>query len=183
MNDDTPRLTAARARARQSVLAHERAPLAALEPSLWRLAGTDGSLRLTIAEDLQLHDADLSRLAVARLSEGQARTLLAVLVVTRRTATNSAHPYPGVTASVDDVFAVLGASNLGRHAEAPIKGALNKLHSWQLVRLGEDDADPVSAEAGVAVRLGTAVSLWAGPWVADLIALVDGLVDRHGRSR
>jgi hypothetical protein len=182
MNEAPLRLIAARARARQSVLSHERVPLAGLEPVLWRLAGTEDRLCLALAEDLQLHGADVSKLAVARLSEGKAKALVAVLVVTRSPTSNPAHPYPGVAASVGDVLAVSGA--LGREkAEAPVKGALNKLHGWGLVRLGEHDDELVPAEIGVPVRLGAAAAVWSGPWVAELMTLVARVAEQRGWTR
>jgi hypothetical protein len=179
MNGAPLRLVAARARARRSVLGHERVPLAGLEPSLWRLAGTEDRMCFTVAEDLQLHGADLSKLAVARLSENQAKTLLAVLVVTRSPEVNAAHPYPGVAGLVEDVLAVHGA--LGREkAEAHVRSALNKLRGWGLVHLGEHNDGLVPAETGVAVRLGPAAALWSGPWVAELMALVAGVAGARG---
>lgn len=182
MNEAPSRLIAARARARRFVLSHEQARLTGLEPALWRLAGTDDHLRLTVAEDLQLHGAEVSKLAIARLSEGKAKAMIAVLVVTRSPTSNAAHPYPGVAASGKDVLAVTGA--LGREkAEAQIKGALNKLHEWGLVRLGEVDDKLASAEIGVPVRLGPAVAMWSGPWVAELMALVTRVAEQRGWTR
>ena len=86
-----------------------------------------------MAGDLHLHAADLAGLPVARLSPTQAKTLLAVLIATR---TGAAHPYPGVAATVDDVLTVLGGLGMGLQAAAHAKGALNKLHTWRLARLG-----------------------------------------------
>ena len=183
MSSNDVRLTAARARARREVLGDERTVLGVLEPSLWRLAEADGTVILAVAEDLQLHGADLVGLALSRLSEGQAKVLLALLVATRSTALNSMHPYPGVAAAVDDALIVLGGPRLGKQAEAHVKGALNKLHGWRLAQLGEDGADPVSAELGVSVRLGPAVALWSGPWVGELMALVDRVAEERGWPR
>lgn len=183
MSGGDVRLTAARARARGTVLAEERTLLAALEPSLWRLVEANGTVSLTVAEDLQLHGADLSGWAVSRLSEGQAKTLLALLVATRSIASTATYPYPGIAATVDDVLVVLGGHQLGKQAEAHIKGALKKLHGWRLAQLGDDDAALVSAERGVPVRLGPAIAIWSGPWVGELMALVDQVAERPGWSR
>lgn len=177
MND--VRLSAARARARGSVLAEERSRLASLEPSLWRVAQTENDMCLTFAEDLQFHSADIAGLSMSRLSEGQARVLLALLVVTRPATSNHVHPYPGVIATVNDVLTVLGAPRLGAPGEAHAKGALKKLHSWRLAHLG-DVGEPVQVEVGTPVRLGPAVALWSGPWLGELLVLVDRVAEQRG---
>jgi hypothetical protein len=173
------RLAAACALARGFVRTEEAPVLAALEPRLWRVAGTSEEPVLTLAGDLQLNAADLAGLPVARLSPTQAKALLAVLVVT---ATGAAHPHPGATATVDDVLAVLGGTGMGLQALAHTKGALNKLHAWRLVEFGPPDAGVVAADSGVQVRVGPAVALWCGPWVSELMRLV-GQVAEHMRPR
>ncbi len=173
------RLAAACALARGVVRAEETPVLAALDPMLWRVAGTSEEPVLTLAGDLQLHAVELAGLPVARLSPTQAKALLAVLVVT---ATGEAHPYPGTAATVDDVVAVLGGTGMGLQALARTKGALNKLHAWRLAVLGLPDAEVVAADTGVQVRVGPAVALWCGPWVSELMRLVDQ-VAAHRRPR
>jgi len=164
------RILAAHARARGSVHGDEAGLLAKLEPGLWRVVDVGAELVLTVAADLQLHNADLGRLPAVRLSATQAKTLLAVLVAT---ATGAPHPHPGSPATVEDVLAVLGGPRLGEQAAAPVKGALKKLHAWRLATLGADgDDEVVAVEGATLVRVGPAVALWSGPWVAELTALV-----------
>ena len=65
------------------------------------------------------------------------------------------------------------------------KGALNKLHTWRLARLGRPGAEEeevVTADLGVPVRVGPAMALWSGPWVGELVTLVGHLAE-HGRPR
>jgi hypothetical protein len=176
------RLTAARALARGIVHPGEEPLLATLDPSLWQVVPTSAGPVLTLVGHLHLHAADLAGLPVARLSPTQAKTLLAVLIATR---TGAAHPYPGVTATVDDVLTVLGGHGMGVQAAAHAKGALNKLHAWRLARLGRPDAEEeelVTADLAVPVRVGPAVALWSGPWVGELVTLVGHLAE-HRRPR
>ncbi len=173
------RLTAARALARDTVRADEMPVLAGLDPSLWRVVQTSAGPVLTLTDDLQLHAAALTGLPVVRLSRTQAKTLLAVLIVT---ATGAAHPYPGAVASVDGVLAVLGGPGMGPQAIAHAKGALNKLHAWRLAQLGRPGAEVVTADLGVPVRVGPAVALWSGPWVSELMTLV-GHLGEHRRPK
>lgn len=170
------RLMAARALARGVVCPEEMPVLAALDPSLWRVARTSAEPVLTLAGDLQLHAADLAGLPVTRLSPTQAKTLLAVLIAT---STGAAHPYPGAAVTVDDVLAVLGGPGLGLQAAAHAKGALNKLHTWRLAQLGPPGAEAVTADSGVPVRVGPAVALWCGPWVAELMTLVASVAEHR----
>jgi hypothetical protein len=174
------RLTAARALARGSAHPEEAHELAAAEPRLWRTVPACSGPVFTLAPDLQLHAADLTGLPAARLSPTQAKTLLAVLVVTSTGAAH--HPFPGAAASVDDVLAVLGGPRIGLHGAAHVKGALNKLHLWRLAQLGPPGAERVVADSGVLVRVGPAVALWHGPWVSELMTLV-GTVAEHRRPR
>ena len=176
------RLAAARASARGIVHRGEEPLLATLDPSLWQVAPTSAGPVLTLVGHLHLHVADLAGLPVARLSPTQAKTLLAVLIVTR---SGAAHPYPGAAATVDDVLAVLGGRGMGLQAAAHAKGALNKLHTWRLARLGRPGAEEeevVTADLGVPVRVGPAMALWSGPWVGELVTLVGHLAE-HGRPR
>lgn len=175
------RLAAARASARGIVHPDEEPLLATLDPSLWQVAPTSAGPVLTLAGHLHLHAADLAGLPVARLSPTQAKTLLAVLIVTRNGAT---HPYPGAAATVDDVLAVLGGRGMGLQAAAHAKGALNKLHTWRLARLGRpaQEEEVVTADLGVPVRVGPAMALWSGPWVGELVTLV-GYLAEHRRPR
>ena len=115
-------------------------------------------------------------LPVTRLSPTQAKTLLAVLIAT---STGAAHPYPGAAVTVDDVLAVLGGPGLGLQAAAHAKGALNKLHTWRLAQLGPPGAEAVTADSGVPVRVGPAVALWCGPWVAELMTLVASVAEHR----
>lgn len=174
------RLAAARALARGVVRPGEEPLLAVLDPGLWQVAPTSAGPVLALAGDLHLHAAELSGLPIARLSPTPAKTLLAVLIAT---GTGAAHPYPGVEAAVDDVLAVLGGTAIGPQAAAHVKGGLNKLHAWQLAQLGSPGAEePVTADLGVPVRVGPAVALWSGPWVGELMTLVEHLAE-HRRSR
>ena len=177
MND--PRLAAACALARGHARPEEMHLLATAEPRLWRTVSECPDPVFTLADDLQLHAADLSSLPLARLSPTQAKTMLAVLVVT---SADAAHPFPGAAASVDDVFAILGGPRMGLHGAAHAKGALNKLHLWRLAQLGAPGAEPVTADSGVPVRLGPAVALWHGPWVSELMTLVRRVAE-HRRAR
>ena len=77
------RLAAARASARGIVHPGEEPLLKTLDPSLWQVAPTSAGPVLTLVGHLHLHAADLAGLPVARLSPTQAKTLLAVLIVTR----------------------------------------------------------------------------------------------------
>jgi hypothetical protein len=174
------RLAAARARARGTVAGDEIAALAALEPSLWRIANAGGRPIWTLDEDLQLHGADLAGLPASRLSATVAKTLLAVLVVTA--AAGARHPYPGRLAMVDDVFEMFGGPRLGRQAEAHIKGALKKLHGWQVVRLGEDLCGGY-AHAGVELQVGPMIALWSGPWVTELVSLIARVAEHRQVNR
>jgi hypothetical protein len=174
------RLAAARASARGIVHPGEEPLLATLDPGLWQVASTSAGPVLSLAGHLHLNAADLAGLPVARLSPTQAKTLLAVLIATRAAA---AHPYPGVAATVDDVLTVLGGRGMGVQAAAHAKGALNKLHTWRLARLGQPGAEEVvTADLGVPVRVGPAVALWSGPWVGELVTLVGDLAE-HRRPR
>jgi hypothetical protein len=174
------RLTAARARARGSVEAKEVGVLAALEPGLWRVVETDERRVLTVAADLQLHNADLVKLPAIRLSATQAKTLLAVLVAT---ATGASHPYPGGPTAVGEVLAVLGGPRLDSLAAAHIKGSLKKLHLWRLATLGCDGEEVTDLNRTTAVRVGPAVMLWSGPWVSELTALVRQVVEQRRGSQ
>jgi len=174
------RVAAARASARGTAQPGEEPLLKALDPSLWQIAPTSAGPVLTLAGHLHLHAADLAGLPVARLSPTQAKTLLAVLIATR---TGAAHPYPGAMATVDEVLAVLGGPGMGLQAAAHAKGALHKLHTWQLAQLGPPGAEEmVTADPGVPVRVGPAISLWSGPWVSELMTLVGQLAE-HRRPR
>lgn len=174
------RLAAASALARGIVHPDEEPLLASLDPGLWRVAPTSAGPVLALAGDLHLHAVELAGLTMARLSPGQAKALLAVLIATR---TGAAHPYPGVEATVDDVLTVLGGTVMGSQAAAHVKGGLNKLHAWRLAKLGLLGAEePVTADLGVPVRVGPAVALWSGPWVGELMTLVRHLAE-HRRPR
>lgn len=177
MND--ARLAAARALALGWARPEETHHLAAAEPRLWRTVSAGPDPVFTLADDLQLHAADLTGLPIARLSPTQAKTLLAVLVVT---SAGAAHPFPGAAGSVDDVLAVLGAPRIGPHGAAHAKGALNKLHLWRLAQIGAPGAEQVTADTGIPVRVGPAVALWHGPWVSELMTLI-GRVAEHRRPR
>jgi hypothetical protein len=174
------RLAAARASARGIADPGEEPLLAALDPSLWQVAPTSAGPVLALVGHLHLHAADLAGLPVARLSPTQAKTLLAVLIATW---TGEAHPYPGAVANVDDVLNVLGGRGMGLQAAAHAKGALNKLRTWRLAQLGPAGREEVvTADLGVLVRVGPAVSLWSGPWVSELMTLVGHLAE-HRRPR
>jgi hypothetical protein len=171
------RLAAARALARGIVHPDEEPLLAVLDPGLWQVAPTSAGPVLALAGDLHLHAAELAGLPMARLSPTPAKTLLAVLIAT---GTDAAHPYPGVEATVDDVLTVLGGTAMGPQAAAHVKGGLNKLHTWRLAQLGPPGAEePVTADLGVPVRVGSAVALWSGPWVSELMTLVGHLAEHR----
>jgi hypothetical protein len=174
------RLAAARARARGGVAVDELSALATLESGLWRVVEAGDERLLTVAEDLQLHNADLAKLPAVRLSATQAKTLLAVLVAT---ATGAAHPYPGAPATVADVLAVLGGPRLGEAAKAHVKGALKKLNAWRLATAGIGDAEVAEVGNGSPVRVGPAVAAWSGPWVTELTMLVAQVAGQGRRPR
>jgi hypothetical protein len=173
------RWAAAQAWAGREVPPDEAVALArALTPQLWRIAQAGTRQVLTVTEDLQLHGTVLGEIPVVRLTPTTAKTLLAVLLATA--ATGATHPYPGRITAVDDVVAILGGPHLGPTGEAHIKGALNKLHGWQLVALGVDEDEGVSADLGVPVRVGPAVALWSGPWVGELLTLLTQVAEQRG---
>ena len=175
MNDG--RLAAARALARGVTESAEEPLLATLDPGLWQVTATHAGPILDLASHLHLHAADLTGLPVARLSPTQAKTLLALLVVTK---TRAPHPYPGVPATVDDVLTVLGDPAMSRPAAAHVKGALNKLHVWRLARLGPPGAEATAtADLGVPVRVGPLAALWSGPWVTELKTLVERVAEHR----
>lgn len=177
MIEDSTRVAAARARARRHVLPGERAALQPVEPRLWRVAPASDQWVFTVAEELQLNGADMTDLPIDRLSRGVAKTMLAALVVTWQ---GQGHPYPGRVASVDDVLFVLGSPALTVQAEAHIKGALNKLSPWGLVQLGDESGSPAPpADLGVPLRLGPAVALWSGPWLAELHTVIDHVAEER----
>jgi hypothetical protein len=174
---DDGRLAAARTLVRGVTEPAEEPLLATLDPRLWQVTATYTGPILDLASHLHLHAADLAGVPVARLSPTQAKTLLALLVAT---GTGAPHPYPGAVATVDDVLTVLGGPAMGQPAIAHAKGALNKLHSWRLARLGPPGVETMTtADLGVPVRVGPLVALWSGPWVNELKTLVERVAEHR----
>ena len=66
------------------------------------------------------------------------------------------------------------------------RGRCNKLHTWRLAQPRQPGAEEekkwYTADLGVPVRVGPAISLWSGPWVSELMTLVGHLAE-HRRPR
>lgn len=176
--DGSTRLAAARARAAGHAPPHDRVALAGLPAQVWRTVEAAGTLRLAIATDYQLNDGPVDDLPVARLTPGQARTLLAVLAVTRA---GTDHPWPGRPATVGAVLTVLGCADHSGGGVAHVKGALRKLHLHELIVLGgPGDPDPDTVDDDLTVRVGPAVATWTGTWVDEVVAVAGAVATSRG---
>ena len=175
MSVDEVRVLAAMARACGGIDVPQGRALEDLDHDVFAVTETEGRVLLHVAAEHQLHHTDLGELPVARLTPGEARALLAVLVATFDP--NARHVYPGRATTVGAVYRGAGADGAGG-SSAHLKGALRRLHQHGIVQLAHGDVAaaelPVGSETPVAV--GPTVATWSGSWLQELQALLQAMV-------